>query len=263
VRSDVFGPWSQALTVLVIAFFSAVSGPSPARADDAPDQQDDDEATETDADDEAAKKPAPPPPPPPPPMPAKIDICMTSAVIAPTKSDGSPWDGAGAKLPVDELRFVTKTFTRAMKLSRMARFNPTAMTTELALIFAKPALQALAKPDVFGSIELAPKGAYTGRPELKRPIASPKKPAREFTPGFSDSVCFKGVTWHPDVRLRVNLIDQDVMFDDKIAMVEVISDNVRNAFAAGKPLHIYVGDQDTRQLQFVVLNVTRSADEDE
>lgn len=254
MRSDVCRPWSQSFAVLVlIGMLGVFAAPSLARADDST-EDDADEAT--DSDDVVAKKPAPPPPV----MPAKIDICMTSAAIAPTKSDGSPWDAGGAKLPLDEQKFAFRVFMKIVKLSRT---NPAAVGTELALIFSRPAMQALAKPDVFGSIELAPKGAYTGKPGMKIPVASPRKPVREFTPGFGTSVCFKEVAWHPDLRLRVELTDKDLINDDKIGTVVLTSDNVRDAFAFGKPRHIAVGEQDTRQIHFVALEVTKSAEEEE
>ncbi len=103
--------------------------------------------------------------------------------------------------------------------------------------------------------------AYTGKTGMKIPVASPRKPVREFTPGFGTSVCFKEVTWHPDLRLRIELTDKDLINDDKIGTVVLTSDNVRDAFAFGKPRHIPVGDQDTRQIHFVALEVTRSAED--
>ena len=235
------------LSVLLAALTIPVV-PSSGRAD-----EDDDDSTHADdvEGDEGDKSPKKTPPPA---MPERIDICITSAVIAPTKGDGSPWD-FGAKLTDDERKAATQLLVSAAKKA------PPLIPAAMVAVFSRPAVQALDKPDVYGTVQLAPHGSY-GQSSIKMSIAARGRPVREFQPNFGESVCFKGAPWSTDLRLRVDLTDADAINDDKIATVEVVNRNVLDAFAYGKPLHVHVGDQDTLQLSFVILNVTK-ADEAE
>ena len=153
-------------------------------------------------------------------MPAKVDICITSAVIAPTKGDGSPWDAGGSEVSHDEQKAVDAALKAAIKV---AGSNPAGIAVAIASIFARPGLQAVAKPDVFGTVELAVKGSYGGNTAQKLSLASSKKPVREFQPNFGITACFSDVAWSDEVRLRVDLSDKDIANDDKIATVEALS----------------------------------------
>lgn len=240
-----------ALFFLVAAVVLTTVGamPTAMAEDDTTDSEHDDASPE---EGDAPKKAAPPP------MPAMIDICMTSAVIAPTKADGSPWDPGSPKASAERVK---ETHDRFNFLAMLARKNPAVIATQLGLIVSGPLFQAVTKPDVFGTLELAPTGSWGGKLGRMLKLASKKRPVREFHPNFGTSTCFKAVPWHNELRLRVDLTDDDLAFDDKIATVVVPSADVARAFEFGKIMHVFVGDQDTLQLKFVALEVTRTADE--
>lgn len=187
-------------------------------------------------------------------MPSHVDVCLTSVVVAPSKRDGSPWDVGGTKLTAKQLSELDSAFGTIVKLIGT---NPAGVALEIANLFKQDALRALAKPDVFGQIELAPTGAYGTKAGKKLAVASKKKPVREFTPGFGTSVCFTDVAWNKGMRLRLTLTDKDLLEDDPISTVEVLGEDVERAFGHGKSWHVFVGDQDTMQLKFAVISVTK------
>lgn len=187
-------------------------------------------------------------------MPSHVDVCLTSVVVAPSKHDGSPWDVGGSKLTAKQLGEVDSAFGAVVKLLGS---NPAAVALEIANIFKQDMLRSLAKPDVFGSIELAPTGAYGSKAGKKLAVASKKKPVREFTPGFGTNVCFTDVAWSKEMRFRLQLTDADLLDDDPISTVEVVGDDLQKALQHGKSWHVFVGDQDTMQLKFAVVSVTK------
>lgn len=142
--------------------------------------------------------------------------------------------------------------------------NPTAavattVTAELIKTFRKPALQALSKPDVFGTAEFTPTGSYSSKQTKKLSIASAKKPVREFYPSFGTTVCFLGMAPTKSMRIRVALTDKDLVNDDKIATVEIVTTDIEKAYAVGKSHQVNVKNQDTGQLLFLALSVTSGA----
>jgi hypothetical protein len=187
-------------------------------------------------------------------MPPFIDVCLTSAVIAPSKADGSPWDAGGGKLTPQQVSQLDSAFARAASLLSK---NPAGIALEIANIFKLDIAKALAKPDVFGTIEFAPQGAYAANGARSIPVASPQKPAREFQPSFGTTVCLNGVAWHKEMRLRLSLTDKDLVNDDRIGTVEVVASDIEQAFQYGKGRHVFVGDQDTHQVKFAVVSVTK------
>lgn len=184
-------------------------------------------------------------------------------MVAPSKADGSPWDAGGHKLPEDERRAFDKglagVLTKLTSLASTAGVQAAVaatVTAELIKIFRKPALEALAKPDIFGTAQFTPTGSYSSKATQKLSVASKKSPVKEFFANFGTTVCFLGAASSKTMRLRVDLTDKDLIDDDKIATVEVSAADIEGAFSVGKSLPISVKDQDTGQLLFVSLNVT-------
>lgn len=153
---------------------------------------------------------------------------------------------------------VKKAATLASSASVGAAVAAT-ITAELIKIFRKPALEALAKPDVFGTAEFTPTGSYSSKQTRKLSIGSKKKPVKEFFASFGTTVCFLGTTATKSMRIRVELTDKDLIDDDKIATVEIVAKDIEQAYAVGKSLQVDVKDQDTGQLMFLALSVTSGA----
>ncbi|NUO49318.1 MAG: hypothetical protein HOV80_10725 [Polyangiaceae bacterium] len=190
-------------------------------------------------------------------MPTHVDLCLTSAAVAPSKADGSPWDAGGGKLKADQVKQLDGAFAA---IAKMVTGDVAGVAVAIADVYKKDIIKSLAKPDVFGSAELAPSGAYGAKGNKRASIASAKKPRREFTPGFGTTVCFRNAIWGEQLRMRVSLTDKDLADDDSIATVEVLASDVRRAFAHEKSWHVYVGDQDTKQLKFLAITVTRGSE---
>ena len=187
-------------------------------------------------------------------MPSHVDVCLTSAVIGPTKPDGAPWDVGQAALAKDK----QKAFDQGIQtVIALIPDKPTQVAAAIADLFREDAIQALVRPDVFGKVEFAPAGIYGDKGAKKKGIASESSPIREFTPAFGSEVCFKDLKFDPEMRFRVELTDKDLTSNDRIGTVELVAGDVRTAFEHGKSRHVPTADQDTTSIKLLAITVTK------
>jgi hypothetical protein len=193
------------------------------------------------------------------PIPATLDVCMTGAALRPTRANGDPWQPFGKKETPELAKKVVVVMGALAKLASLSS-PQAAVAGILAELFAPAVLTSVTKPRVYGTMELAPNGAFTGEPKNVRQIASSSAPVADFQPGFGTGLCFKDVALTSDARLRVNLRNKHtVVQDDDIATVMVKAESLVAIYRAGDVHHVYVGSQDRGQLLTVSLTVTKGA----
>ncbi len=162
-------------------------------------------------------------------------VSFVDALIGPAKVSGLPWDGTGGA--VDEGTWGELGFA-------LGAADP---YTAAVGILASLADAGTARPDPKGRALL-----YDAYDEVELEIPIEFKDT--FTPTWSD-VTFHGVPTTGDVRVRITLIDQDVMEDDPIGVVELTQEDLEAARVAGRIHHVQVSDQAQNQILFVGIAV--------
>lgn len=150
-------------------------------------------------------------------------VILEQVFIAPAKPEGTPWDGFGSVSP--------QTIQAAT--AALGAANPIAV---LLGVFGAPALDAYDAPDPRGTATLFVDG---------RDIAFN-------LPEFDDTYtpAWRGVEWPHvpmdpavDLRLRIQLIDVDLVNDDAIGTVSLNGADLRAAMAAGGVFPVNVNGQ--------------------
>jgi hypothetical protein len=178
--------------------------------------------------------------PPPPPKPTLVTVELDGAYIAPGKADGTQWDVGGSVDPA-----IARDIATALGAT-----NPVAA---LASVFAGPAVEALEKPDPFGTAMMT----ITGVPgTFLQPLSSEASPMKDtFAPQWPGPPTWTGVPIDSDIRLRVDLWDADVFDNDSIGVAELNSADLRAALAAKKIIGVRVDDQPPGRILLLTLSV--------
>lgn len=168
-----------------------------------------------------------------------VDISVTGAAIAPTMANQAAWDGPDS-MPAGA----------GGLLQRMAAaVDPDGSLTRAA----GEAASAKAKPDPFGTVTLVSTGERNGEQSMLT-LATEDTLAPDWT---AAPATFTNVTLDSDVRLRVALIDKDVVTDDPIGTVEVPNSELLKAMRAGAPVEVDVSSQSSGQLLKVRIKVEK------
>jgi hypothetical protein len=115
---------------------------------------------------------------------------------------------------------------------------------QVASILLEPAVQALAKPEAYGTAELLLRGK-SNQIKLRR------QDRDTFTPEWSDAAGWKNVKLERDIQVLVRLKDKDLHFDDPIGSASLVHADLERAFRSGKVEQVKVGQQGTGQILFV------------
>jgi hypothetical protein len=191
-------------------------------------------------------------------MPATVDLCLMGATIAPTKTDGSPWQPLGAKRTEEQAEAWSDLLKAGAKFAGLA-VPQAALAASVAKALSPAMIDVFQKPRVYGVMKLAPRGAYTEGAENVVTIAGPKKSVASFTPRFGDEVCFKNVAWHPDLRFSVTLNNHHtVRAEEVIATVEVLPGALTSTYQQGGVCQVPVGDRDPN-VALLLVRVTKGA----
>lgn len=146
-----------------------------------------------------------------------------------------PWDGTGGA--IDEGTWGELAFA-------MGAADP--YTAAIGML-ASLVDAGTARPDPRGTALL-----YDAHDEVE--LDMPMEFKNTYTPTWSD-VTFHGVPTSNDIRLRITLIDQDVMEDDPIGVAELTQLDLEAARTAGRVHHVQVNDQTQNQILFVGVSV--------
>ncbi|HEY4244001.1 MAG TPA: hypothetical protein VGM88_29505 [Kofleriaceae bacterium] len=162
-------------------------------------------------------------------------VSIIGAVIGPCKSDGHDWDGPGSHVDPD----TTRRLVRALGGSNIYGAAAEIMT-ELAQA-------SFDKPDVFGTADLL-------TPSGEEHLALPLHYRDNFTPEWSNAD-FPHVPLDDSTRIRVSLIDKDLVNDDVIGTVELNRADLEAALRAGAVFPVPVFQQSANQILFIRISV--------
>ncbi|MGK3995926.1 hypothetical protein [Sorangium sp. So ce1024] len=174
------------------------------------------------------------------PLPAHVRISIDGAVISPAKADGRQWDGMGVVAP--------GALTAIGDLLRTE--HPVAAAASVAGFAAQAAGAGTEPPEPFGSAELFAGGRSLGRRVLDR-----SGQRDTCTPGWAGPPTWRRVPLTPDVHLRGELLDRDLVSDDFIGRFAIHHDHLVEALRARAVYPVPVRDQAAGQVLFVWIEV--------
>lgn len=169
-------------------------------------------------------------------QPTVARVSITDVTVGLTQPDGSAWDGLSSP--------ITAADTAALA-SALAAFDPVAA---VASVLARPSVAAIDKPEVAGKAILflraapEPPQKFHGQQDAMRPLLTPQP-------------TWLHVPLDGTARIELDLVDEDVAFDDPIATLVVSSAGLDGAAAAGKVYQFKVADQTASSVLFVGLSV--------
>lgn len=172
-----------------------------------------------------------------------LSIQVTGITMAPFKGDGTEWDTTNV-IPSDLISGLATALGAAEPYAAVIAY----LGTE--------AVKPLSKPDAYGTMELwvngrwSPPAALATReaPVHDAFVASwPAPPA----PGWYD------VPLQESLRLRLHILDSDLLYDDPIGDAEINYADIQAALAAQKIIQVDVSGQTQKQLLFVALSVSQ------
>jgi len=181
--------------------------------------------------------------PPAPPGTRVATIEVVDAVISPGKFSHEVWDAFGT-VPTD----VWTGLATALGA-------PEPFTAVMGLLDTQTAL--LPKPDPFGAATLL--SGFSADDGVDYPLATLDNNLQDtFTPTWPTPAHWDNVPLTPDLRVKVNLTDKDLSAHDPIGVVELNSQAIEAALAAGQPLHVKVSEQANAQILFVGILVQQT-----
>jgi hypothetical protein len=170
-------------------------------------------------------------------VPASLTIEVVSALIGPSKVDHTEWDGPG-KIP-------DSVVTGLAAALGAGQFAP------VLSYMATEAAKAVSKPDPFGFMEVNAEGQWVSYQGLVTVDDT-------FTPQWPGPPGWTGVPYSKSLRIRVNLSDEDVAYDDPIGVAEINGSDIAAAWAAQKVYQVRVAEQTSNQILYIGISVTES-----
>jgi hypothetical protein len=168
-----------------------------------------------------------------------VSVQIKDAIIAPGMADGSDWDGIG---------MVDPTVVQEVAAALMESDPAAAVIAALA----NPVLDSVDKPDPYGTAQLTAYGTTFAPVALvTRDNAIPNT----FTPIWPSTWQYKNIPIDTDVRISVDLWDEDLVDDDPIGDPEINSNDLKTALAAQDKYEVRVGGQTDGQLLFIGISV--------
>jgi hypothetical protein len=165
-------------------------------------------------------------------------------LIASHKSDGTEWDGLGGQVP-------------SGVISGLATALASPGVGAILAFLASPEVQgALSKPDPLGDAELDWNG--TGfDPRNQITLADEVTNMEDtFTPLWLGTRGWASVPLSSAVRVRVRLLDEDLVNDDAIGEAIITSAEIQAAWTAGVTYWVRVEDQTLDRLLAIAIQVT-------
>ncbi len=172
-------------------------------------------------------------PPPSTPSPVKVTVIIEGAVVAPSKVDRDCWDTIFCSISKSEWTAVISAAGGGLYSGVLGAL-------------AQVVIGATAKPDPFGELSVL------GGPNFPKPLILVKR-QDTFTPGWGDG--WVNLEIDTGTRLRVELWDADVQFDDFIGTAHLDYSDLMAALNSGKVHHVPVGNQTNNQLLFIDISV--------
>jgi hypothetical protein len=169
-----------------------------------------------------------------------VSVQILDAIIAPGKADGTVWDGVGNVDPA-----VLQAVATAL-----VGVNPVA---GVLAALGNPALDAIDKPDAFGTCQLTVLGVTYAPDDLATDAGAIMN---NYTPIWPSVRSYKNIPVDTDVRMNVSLFDSDLVYNDPIGVATINSADLLAALASQKKYEVRVDDQTAGQLLFIGISVT-------
>jgi hypothetical protein len=169
-----------------------------------------------------------------------VTVEVQSALIGPGKFTRETWDADGTEIS-------TETWSQLATV--LAGANPYAAASALLI---NPVLAGTKAPDPFGTVRLDI-GQAIGLPYAVADTSSNQEDT--YAPTWPTPVAWRNVPLDRDIRLKVDLTDEDLFNPDPIGVAEITKSNLLDALAAGKVYQVPVADQTHNQLLFIGISV--------
>jgi hypothetical protein len=170
-------------------------------------------------------------------------VLIEDALIGPGKVDRAPWD-EGNPIPPQVFTDLNTALLGANPFGSAVAVVGEKLLTD--------ALDATEKPDVYGTMRLDGFGKI-GTEYWLATIDQQTKDS--FTPAFPGPVGFQQVPIDADVRLRIHLLDADLVNDDEIGIAVINSADMQAALASQMKYEVPVWDQTSNQILFIGISV--------
>lgn len=171
--------------------------------------------------------------------PITVTIELEGAFMGVGKADGTQWDS-------------TVQFSGGASQLIAAALSAPQPLVALAAAYADPLVASLEKPDVFGSARLDGPGYRQG----PFPLAGNTMAIQDaFNPIWPNRVTFQGVRIDQDVRIRVELTDEDFVNHDPAGVAVVNMTHLMAAHMNRGVFPVFVGDQTQNQILYLTVSV--------
>ena len=175
-------------------------------------------------------------------QPLYVTIRLEQVLVAPTKADGTPWDGLAFFQDTSGAKVAAAAIRAAMGSSPYATV---AFTATLPIVMA--AGEAFDKPDVSGTASLVQNGQDIDTRTLEGLRDA-------YAPTFGTTWAHVPLLW--STALRVQLMDRDLQFNDPIGIATINAHDLQAAMnAEGHAFPVRVDDQTMNQLLYVLVSV--------
>jgi hypothetical protein len=169
-----------------------------------------------------------------------VTVELQSALIGPGKLDHTSWDGNGE---------MVSTEIWSNLASALAGASP---YTAAAGLLVNPVLAGTRAPDAMGTARLDI-GQSVGQPLILADASSNIEDS--YSPSWATPALWGNVPLDQNVRIKVDLTDEDLLNHDSIGVAEINSSHLVDALAAGKVYHVPVADQTNQQILFLGISV--------
>lgn len=176
-----------------------------------------------------------------------VTVTLTDAIIGPGKQDGTSWD---------------ETFTIPKQVlndigTALAGGDPVGgALAVLAGPTLNDAISTTAKPDPYGWVQATAFG-MTG---MSYYLADRDHyMADTYTPVWPVPFQYSDVPIDSDVRIRVFIVDEDLVDDDSLPPAEINSNDLKAALSAQKKFYVRVNDQTAGDVLFLGISVVQQA----
>jgi len=179
-------------------------------------------------------------------LPETVTVFVRSALIAPSKAGGAGWD-PGCSVETGSLTQLAGILSQGDPYAAAASF------------IAELALPVTCKPDPFGfagpvinGVPAADSVWLASQEANQQDLFDPVWPG---APATSNQLGWGGLPLGEDLRIEINLEDEDIDANDPIGVVQVSRDDVIAALDAGDIYQVLTSDQGTGGILFVGISV--------
>jgi hypothetical protein len=165
---------------------------------------------------------------------------LQTAVIGPGKFNHDTWDAGGGEVP-------TEVWSQLG--TALAGTNP---YVAVAALLVNPVLAGTQAPDPYGTARLDVGPTIGTTINLATPDNNMEN---TYTPTWAPSTIWTGVPLDKDVRIKVDLTDEDLVDDDAIGVAEINTSQLLEALNAHAVYHVPVASQTHNQLLFIGISV--------